>query len=125
MHKTIQVDFGIIEIHNFYVIATINEGVVLTNDLSYEIIQHAVEHFQDAPFVYITNRIHSYSVDPSVYIMTNDIKNLKGFGVVSPHVLARDNATFEKNFLNKEFEIFKTLDEAIEWARNLIFSANL
>jgi len=33
-------------------------------------------------FVYITHRVNSYSVDPTIYISVSKIENLVGFAVV-------------------------------------------
>lgn len=120
MHKTIHLDFGIIEIHEHYLIGTVNEGVLLTDEVSYEITQHALEHFNKKPFVYITNRINSYAVDPGVYKFTNRITNLAGFAVVSPNAMRRENAAYEQTFLTKNFGIFETLEEAIVWATDRV-----
>ncbi len=72
------------------------------------------------PFVYITNRINSYSVDPQIYFETSKIKNLAGFAVVSKKYKAKSNAEIEKMFFSKPFEIFGDLDSAKKWATQLL-----
>ena len=46
--------------------------------------------------------------------------NLKGFAVVTKTLLAKKNAEIEKLFLNKPFEIFSDIDEALSWAKSVI-----
>lgn len=116
----ISLDFGTVAIENNFVIATINEGIMITDDISYQITQYALHHFSSEAFVYITHRIHSYSVDPNVYKMISSIENLAGFAVVSSNEMARENAAFEKAFLHKKFGIFKEIDEAKDWANTMI-----
>ncbi|AUC76316.1 hypothetical protein CW732_11825 [Olleya sp. Bg11-27] len=71
------------------------------------------------PFVYITNRIHSYSVDPIIYKDVSQIKTLQGFAVVS-QTQSGKNAEIERLFLNKPFEIFTDIEDAKTWASKII-----
>jgi hypothetical protein len=77
-------------------------------------------YYKGKPFVYITYRINSYSVDPAIYKETSKIQNLKGFCVVSKNFIAKSTAQIEKLFLDKPFEIFDTLPEATAWAQNIL-----
>lgn len=111
-------DFCILKFYDNYVISIINEGVNLTKSLSEKMIEVAEDFYENRPFVYITHRIHSYSVDPEVYKDVSNIKNLAGFVVVSESKQSIKNAIYEKIFLNKPFQIFSNLDDAILWANN-------
>ncbi|MGB5364411.1 MAG: hypothetical protein WBN17_14020 [Aureibaculum sp.] len=111
-------DFCILKFYDNYVISIINEGVTVSKDISDKICQTAINYYQGKPFVYITHRIHSYSVDPSVYHDVSKIKNLAGFVVVSESKLSIKNALLEKIFLNKPFQIFSNLEDAVLWAEN-------
>ena len=101
------------------IIAEINEGVVLNQDMSDEIIYFSSVVFKNNPFVYITNRINSYAVDPTIYKGVSQVETLKGFAVVSTTLSAR-NAEIERLFLNKPFEIFSDLEEAKLWAIQIL-----
>ncbi|MBT8394346.1 MAG: hypothetical protein HKO81_05410 [Flavobacteriaceae bacterium] len=111
-------DFCVLKFYDNYVISIINEGVIVTKSLSDKICETAINYYQGKPFVYITHRIHSYSVDPNVYHDVSKIKNLVGFVVVSDSKLSIKNAILEKIFLDKPFQIFSNLDDAILWANN-------
>ena len=63
----IELDFCILHFFDGYVISYINEGEIVTFDKSSIITKTAVELYGSSKFVYITNRVNSYSVDPSVY----------------------------------------------------------
>lgn len=76
-------------------------------------------HFYDREFVYITHRINSYSIDPLIYKTTSKIENLIGFAVVTNEKLAIKSAEIEKIFLTKPFKIFKKLEDAELWAKDL------
>ena len=81
MKKLYKLKFGEVHIHDFYVKAVIAEGAIIDKKNSDAIIELAVKHFPKDSFGYITQRIHSYSVDPTVYKDVAEIKNLVGFAV--------------------------------------------
>lgn len=105
-----------------YVTCNINEGVTLCQQKSRKQTREILNHFDNKPFVYITNRINSYAVDPSIYNESSQIENLVGFAVVSKNHFALNNAKVEKLFLNKPFELFNDLNDAKQWADELINS---
>ena len=120
MTNEFYLDFAKVKVLKCLMIVEINEGIHMSTTYHEELEEIASLQFEGKPFVYITNRVNSYSVDPSIYKLTSKIPNLKGFAVVTKTLLAKKNAEIEKLFLNKPFEIFKDLDEAINWARNIL-----
>ncbi|WP_179352301.1 hypothetical protein [Winogradskyella vidalii] len=117
---TLILDFCKVEIYNHYVIVEINEGVNVTPKYNRALIKINEKYFSNQPFVYITNRVNSYSVDPKIYHDTAQIETLKGITVVSKKYHAKINAQIEKIFFNKPFEIFTELEDAVKWADELI-----
>ena len=112
-------DFCILKFYDNYVISIINEGVVVSQAISDKISKAAINYYQGKPFVYITHRLHSYSVDPNIYKDVSKIKNLAGFVVVSDSKTSIKSALLEKIFLNKPFQIFSNLEDGILWANNV------
>nr|WP_321228218.1 hypothetical protein [uncultured Psychroserpens sp.] len=120
MTNSITLDFCEIHLYEHYMIVTVNAGVNMTMYHNTTLKQVADAHFRNKPFVYITHRVNSYSVDPAVYKETSKINNLVGFCVVSKNYMAKTTAQIEKLFLNnKPFEIFNDLAQAIEWANSV------
>nr|WP_321236934.1 hypothetical protein [uncultured Psychroserpens sp.] len=119
MTDKITLDFCKIHIYENYMVVTVNTGVNITSEHNEILTDIADTYFKNKPFVYITHRINSYSVDPAVYKETSKINNLVGFCVVSKNYMAKSAAQVEKLFLNKPFEIFDALTEAIEWAQSV------
>ncbi len=115
MYAKTKLSFGTLLVSNNILISEINEGVTLNKELSDAIIHFAKVTFQNRPFIYLTNRINSYAVDPIIYRDVSQIKTLRGFAVVS-QTLSAKNAEIERLFLNKPFEIFSDLDKAKAWA---------
>jgi hypothetical protein len=121
MAKTIYIDIGIgiVTIHDNYLVTVMHEGITVSIEAN-KILTDLVEvYFKDKPFVYITHRKNSYAVDTSIYKETAKIPNLIGFSVVSKKGMALTNASIEKRFFSKPFEIFEELDEAIAWSKKM------
>lgn len=110
-------DFCDMMIYDHYIVTTIKEGVNLTPHHNVVLVNVAETYFKDKPFVYITQRINSYSVNPAIYNETSKIKNLKGLAVVSKIHRAKINAKIEQMFFIKPFEVFTELEDAIKWAK--------
>ncbi|MBF8150048.1 hypothetical protein ITJ86_09085 [Winogradskyella sp. F6397] len=120
MNETLNFDFCNMTIYDHYVIVVVNEGVIVSTEHNNTLIKITETYFPNKPFVYITHRIHSYSVNPEVYSKTAQIKNLIGLVVVSKNYQAKINAKIEKMFFKKPFEIFSELDDAKAWAEDLV-----
>ncbi len=117
MIKTL--DFCILRFYDNYVICNVNEGENVTIEKSNEQTEVILEHYKDQPFVYITQRINSYYVDPNIYSDSSKIDTLLGFVVVSPDKDSVKNALFESVLLDKPFEVFDDLEDAVWWSNNL------
>lgn len=120
MKETLNFYFGQMTIYNNYVVTVMKEGITVTPDYNETLLKVTATYFMNKPFVYITHRINSYSVDPKIYFETSKIDNLKGFAVVSDDYKAKVNAQIEKLFFKKPFETFNTLEEAFKWADSLV-----
>ncbi|WP_438711826.1 hypothetical protein ACSTS3_04545 [Aquimarina muelleri] len=104
-----------IEIYEDYVKAKMKEGVTVSPDHNNVLLQIVEKHFKNKAFVYISHRINSYAVNPTVYLDTSKIKNLVGFIVVSKDPKQKMQTRVEKIFFEKEFEQFDTMKEALAW----------
>lgn len=123
MSKLQTFPFGTILLHDFYIVAKMNEGVTVNPELNSILEGIASDHFKNNKFVYITYRVNSYSVDPNIYFKTSQIPNLVGFAVVLGNEIRLDNIEIEKMFLSKPLKSFKSLKKAIEWAEELCSKA--
>ena len=121
MGKTIDIDIGIgiATIHDNYLITVMHEGVTVSVESNQILIDLANQYFKGKPFVYITHRKNSYAVDTAIYKETKKIENLIGFAVVSIKGMALTNASIEKMFFSKPFEIFEELDDATQWSKKM------
>ncbi len=120
MINTINLSFCTLRVYNNIVIAQMNEGIALTYDLIDEMVETVVPSFKGEPFVYITHRVHSYSVDPTIYIDVSQIENLVGFAVVSSNHMSLESTNVEKIFLKKPFEVFSNMEDSLHWANQIL-----
>lgn len=105
-----------------YIVGEFNEGVHVTKKNSAEPIRMAQELYgTDIPLVYISHRLHSYSMDPIGYQEVSQMfPNFKGFAIVSENRYRRMLAKLEKLFIKKPIAVFYDLDTAFEWADDLL-----
>ena len=119
--KTVKLDFTILDFYNNYVVSEVNEDAVFSHSQFIEIVENCNQFFKGKRFVYISKRKNNYNVDPTVYLKLEEIrKNLIGIAVVSNKVSSINMAEFEKNFSKVDFQIFLELDQAVEWAEDII-----
>ena len=127
MTKEIQLSFGTFVVDGNIVIGTINEGVHF-DEQQFAVWLVAVQKaMQGRPWVYVSNRRQSYSLDPTLHEYLGDHAEaigLKGFVVVNypNHV---DQSSFEQLCLEGAYpyRVVDTLDAALAWARRQLSEA--
>ncbi|TBW29107.1 hypothetical protein [Gramella sp. KN1008] len=121
--EKIELEFGIVTIHDNILIAKLNEGVLFEVRNNKKLLELGKKIFQGKNYGYISHRVNSYAVDPMVYFESANTKNLKAIAVVSENEMTRQNADqVERKFYkgNNSFEVFQTLEEAVEWIKTKI-----
>ena len=114
-----QLDFATIHLYENYVISSIGEGVTLTQkqlDTFFEIFN---TYYNEKPFVSIANRENDYSLDPNL-LKSKRHPSLVGIAVVCYNQQSKQTARFEKKFYSGPFEIFDSIEEAIDWSQELL-----
>lgn len=109
------------------IIGEFAEGVHVTKANALEAIQLAQKIYRDTrPFIYISHRLHSYSLDPVGYgEVVNMFPNFKGFAIVSKNKYRRMLANLEKLFIKKPMAVFHTLEDALVWSHGLLEKESL
>ena len=116
----LQFQFGYITFESSLAIGRMNHGIKLDLDKANEIFNACLEHFINKPFVYITIREHSYSVDPLVYIELSKLENFKAMAIVTNSVLGISSTHIEAQFIKKPFKCFTETNKAKEWALSIL-----
>ena len=117
MTRKVELDCGVIWVHDRILINEMNEGSLLDVETNRKILQIGRDYFGDDFFGYISHRIHSYAVNPMVYRESAEHPELKAIAVVSQNPVTRETARLEQQFYTNKnsFEIFSSLEEAIVW----------
>lgn len=119
--KSVDLEFTSLEFYNNYAVSVVKEDTVFSHSQFMTIAETCSDFYNGKKFVYISSRKNNYNVNPTVYVKLEEIrKNLIGIAIVSDKVASLKMAEFERNFSKAEFKIFLELDEAVEWANDLI-----
>ncbi|GAB5473467.1 MAG: hypothetical protein Mars2KO_15660 [Maribacter sp.] len=117
-----KLDLGRFVFYKNISISEVSEGTHVTFEKVADMLRIAENVYgNDTPFVYISNRIHSYSIDPLGYYEAIKLfPNLKAYAIVSQNNRRRTLAVLEKLFMKKPIRVFDDLEKAYEWAAQII-----
>ena len=124
MVEKIELDCGVIRIHDRILINEMDEGALLDVETNRRILKIGSEIFENEVFGYISHRINSYAVNPMVYRDSAEHPLLKAIAVVSQSEMRRENARIEQQFYTNKnsFQIFSSLEEATTWMNEVLSS---
>ena len=124
--KELNYDFGDVFIFDGYIVSEMKEGVTINWDEHMTNVSDDIAQFSGndgSNFIYISHRIHSYSVMPSDWLkFYKQSYTLKGYGIVGYSKSSFLNVVIENLFFPKKIKRFANLETAIQWATNKILS---
>ncbi|PCJ93272.1 MAG: STAS/SEC14 domain-containing protein [Flavobacteriaceae bacterium] len=113
-------DIGVVQVYDNYMVSTINEGATMTLERAYQIVGIAEIHFRDRDFGFISLRLNSYAIDPTIYNYIREIENLKAFAIVSVKEIDMHNFNIEKLFYKKPMKFFIKYKNALTWVKRRV-----
>ena len=117
-------DVGKIQVYDHYMVSIFDEGATLTLERAYQIIGISEIHFRDRNFGFISHRLHSYAIDPTVYTYFRQLENLKAFAIVSNKEVDMHNFHIEKLFYKNPMKLFLDYNKAVNWVRRRVIMSN-
>ena len=119
---TLELDIGFFRFYPNLVISEMKEGVVVNFDNCLPLFIKGLEYYTaDTALIYISNRINSYSFDPTLHLEAKTVyNNLKGYAVVVYDEMNYRIALLEQNFMDCPVNIFNSLEAAENWASSLL-----
>ncbi|MHA7059388.1 hypothetical protein ACWGOQ_0019330 [Aquimarina sp. M1] len=120
MTKYYDLGFAKVEIQEDFLKNTIVEGFLVTPEHNKLLLEFVRKYFDNKPFVYISNRVNSYAVDPTVYHETEKIDNLMGIAVVSKNCRQQRLTELEGKFFEKKLKYFTNINDALNWKNELL-----
>lgn len=118
--KRIELEFTILEFHPNYVVSRVREDAILSKEQTGDLIDACSDFYKNKPFVYLSHRVNNYNDDPTIYLHIDDVKNLRGIGIVTPNIPALKMANFEQTFLKVPFSVFIEMEDAKDWVIELL-----
>jgi len=118
-----ELDFCKVSFKTNCAICVVNDGETITIEKNKRLTSYVLNHFKDQPFVFITNRVNSFAVDPMIYVDASNVDTLLAVGVVTSHFGSLQSCKVEKIFCTKPFETFYKLENAINWANKIVDDA--
>lgn len=115
---TLETEIGRFEYFHNCVVGQVNEGAHATFETVIEPLQIGAQVFgYGKDFVYISHRVHSYSIDPmSYYEAVRMFPNFKGLAIVAKNKRRRMLANLERLFMKQPIKVFDDLESAFAWA---------
>ncbi len=115
-----QLDVGLVQVYDNYLVSIFDEGVTLTLERAYQIIGISEIHFREKNFGYISLRKNSYAIDPTIYNYMRELENLKAFAIVSIKEMDMHNFKIEKLFYKRPMKFFIEYNNAVSWVKRRI-----
>ncbi len=113
--RAIELEFTILEFYSNYVISRVRENEILSKKQTEDLVEVCSDFYKNKPFVYLSQRVNNYNVDPTIYLNIGNVENLRGIGIVTSNISGYKMANFEQNFSNVPFSIFTQMEDAIDW----------
>ncbi|WP_115818849.1 hypothetical protein [Winogradskyella eximia] len=114
--------FGNVFVFEGFIISEINEGVSFSwEEHAQRIVRDVTDftHCDGGNLVYLSHRIHSYSLVPNDWLkFFRNSFELKGYGVIGYNKLSFVNTVIENLFFKKKIRRFTTLEAAVDWAKS-------
>lgn len=118
---THELDIGTFRFYDQVVIGEIREGKSINLDTALPLLALGYEFYKNKPAVYISNRKHSYSLDPTMHYETLKlVPYLAGYAWVVYNDINEKNARLESRFLQCPNSVHRSMDTALAWAFQLL-----
>ena len=118
--KELNYEYGNVYIFEGFVVSEINEEVLFSwENHAMEIVNDVTEFTgcRGEDLIYISHRIHSYSVLPNDWLkFFKQSYTLKGYGVVGYTNGSLMNTMIENLFFSKKIKRFTDINAAVQWA---------
>ncbi|WP_203255666.1 hypothetical protein [Hyunsoonleella ulvae] len=97
------------------------EGVHFNWDMAKVLIHEIHNHYgKNTKVCYVANRINAYSIDPQNWLrIEKEYDTLVASAIVVYNKASYINASLEKHFTQKSIKRCLSLDEALNWVKNL------
>lgn len=119
LKKKYSLDIGTFYFYEKYIVGEFKEGILVTIDNFKKVHKLALEHYNNEPYGYISNRINSYTINVLNFINHEEIfQKLIAYAIVSYNNITTSTVNYENYYFNTHRKQFKNLNEATLWVEN-------
>ncbi len=116
--KRYDLELGKVTFYSNYLVIEVTEGICFDFNKAKELSILTDLHFKNKSFGYISNRINSYSLEPTDYMKIKEVfPNLKAFAAVVYNKLQQTSINIENMFLQEGIITFDDLEVAKNWIK--------
>ena len=120
LENVLETSIGKVFIYKNIVIVEATEGVTINYKTAFSILVKGLKLLGTRPWIYIANRVNSYSVQPTDYKYLEKVPTLKGIAIVCYSSQARENAELERKFYKNPLDVFDSINEAYLWGKEIL-----
>ncbi|WP_310991767.1 hypothetical protein [Aequorivita marina] len=117
LSDVIETEIGTVYIYDNILIFEANEGIVLSYKTGFSILLKSLRILKTKPWIYISNRVNSYSFNTMDLKYLNHVPTLKAIAVVNHSEYSKMNAELEDKFISKPFKTFYNVYDAADWGK--------
>lgn len=118
--KIMEMEIGNYFFYGNIVIVEAKEGIMLSYKKDLSVVLLILNITEGKPWVYISNRINSYSIQPLDYKYLNKVPSLKALAVVNYNEVGYLNSELEAKFCKKPFGVFHNVSDAVIWGKGFL-----
>lgn len=120
-HSKVEFSFGKFYLFDKFIISELNEGIHFDWDKIQQVIAVLIDYYgSNLKIGYISNRVNPYSIEPQLWIrFQRDYGFIVASAMISYTELNYINTSIEKRFSEMSIKRCGSLDEAINWTKNL------
>jgi hypothetical protein len=118
---THELAIGTFRFYKHVIVGQVHEGTQISLDNVLPLLALSWEAYRDQSVVYISDRRHSYSLDPTMYYEVKKlVPHMKGYTWVVYNDINRQIAELEARFLTCPSAIHTSLESALQWSLQLL-----
>lgn len=119
--KSLNYSFGTLHLYEHYCHLDLEDDIFMTLKQCQNVIADIEDFYKKRCHVLISDRKRTSSIDTKAYKYVNH-KRTVAIAVVTSNDNAKKELVKEQELYGGSFALFKTLENAIEWARNFVES---
>jgi len=121
LKKEYVLETGKFYFYDNYVVGEFKDGILVTINNFKEIHELALQHFNDQPYGYVSNRINSYTINVINFIDHEEIfEKLVAYAIVSYNNITTATVNYENYYFNTHRKQFEGIEEATSWVENQV-----